>query len=61
MTMTRADVVLPRTGIGQLGPPAPGALDETSKLMADELGWDEARRISKIAAVRQGFETQESA
>jgi glycerol-3-phosphate dehydrogenase len=61
MAMTLADVVLRRTGIGQLGPPASGALDEASKLIAAELGWDETRRLAEISSLTTAFRTRETA
>ncbi len=46
-----ADVVLRRTDLGSASlPPAP-ALDAIATLMADRLGWDEARIASEMAAV----------
>lgn len=46
-----ADVVLRRTDLGSASlPPAP-ALEAIARLMADRLGWDDARVASEIAAV----------
>ncbi len=59
MAMTLADVVLRRTGIGQLGPPGPGVLDDASRIMAAEIGWDEARRLAEIEALVPAFRTEE--
>jgi len=58
MAMTLADVVLRRTGIGQLGAPTPAVLDDVSKLVAAEAGWDETRRLAEIEALRPAFATQ---
>ncbi|MDE2466405.1 MAG: glycerol-3-phosphate dehydrogenase/oxidase, partial [Alphaproteobacteria bacterium] len=43
MARTLEDVVMRRTGIGQLGAPSSQTLDAVVRLMAAELGWDEAR------------------
>src|SRR6202789_2149 len=39
MAMTLSDVVMRRTGIGQLGPPDTATLASVATLMASELGW----------------------
>lgn len=56
MALTLADVILRRTGIGQLGLPTEHALDRASRLMADELGWSEATRVSEVSATRSHYE-----
>jgi glycerol-3-phosphate dehydrogenase len=61
MALTLEDVVMRRTGIGQLGNPGRSALETCSQLMAAELGWSEERRNSEIAAVEQNFRTQGAA
>jgi glycerol-3-phosphate dehydrogenase len=43
MARTLGDVVLRRLDLGTGGPPAPAELDEVARLLAHELGWDEAR------------------
>jgi len=58
MAVTLKDVVLRRTGIGQLGPPASCVLDDVSRIMAAEFGWDEARRLAEIDALMPAFRTQ---
>jgi len=58
MAVTLKDAVLRRTGIGQLGPPASGVLDDVSRIMAAEIGWDEARRVAEIDALMPAFHTQ---
>ncbi|HEX3672905.1 MAG TPA: glycerol-3-phosphate dehydrogenase/oxidase [Rhizomicrobium sp.] len=55
MAMSLSDVVMRRTGIGQLGDPGDAALQSTAALMAQELGWDDARRAREIAAVQTNF------
>ncbi|MGH6871605.1 MAG: FAD-dependent oxidoreductase [Rhizomicrobium sp.] len=61
MAMTLSDVVMRRTGIGQLGDPSPDALETTAALMAQELGWDAARTAREIAAVSGSFRLREAA
>jgi glycerol-3-phosphate dehydrogenase len=58
MALTLADVVMRRTGIGQLGRPAPETLDAVSRAMATELGWDEDRRHREIESLAPVFETR---
>lgn len=55
MAMTLEDVIMRRTGIGQLGPPAPRVLNEVSKLMASELDWNETRRLGEIASAQRAY------
>jgi glycerol-3-phosphate dehydrogenase len=55
MALTLGDVILRRTGIGQLGAPSPAALETASLLMAEELGWTELHRRNQIDAVRSEF------
>jgi len=55
MAMTLSDVVMRRTGIGQLGDPGASALGAVAALMGQELGWDEARRQREIDTVARGF------
>jgi glycerol-3-phosphate dehydrogenase len=55
MAMSLSDVVMRRTGLGQLGDPGDAALQSTAALMAQELGWDDARRAREIAAVQTNF------
>ena len=61
MALTLDDVVMRRTGIGQLGPPPDETLDTVSKIMAGELGWDEMRRAREISALAPWFKTREAA
>jgi len=56
MAMSLGDVVLRRTGIGQLGDPGAEALAKTADLMASELGWDGARKQREIDAVARTFQ-----
>ena len=58
MAVTLKDVVLRRTGIGQLGPPASCVLDDVPRIMAAEFGWDEARRLAEIDTLMPAFRTQ---
>ncbi len=58
MALTLDDVVMRRTGIGQLGEPSPAALATAAAIMADELGWNAARKEKEIAAVLAHFRTE---
>jgi glycerol-3-phosphate dehydrogenase len=55
MARTLEDVVMRRTGIGQLGAPPPQALAEVARLMAAELAWDDGRQSAEITAVGHNF------
>ncbi|HVU21717.1 MAG TPA: glycerol-3-phosphate dehydrogenase/oxidase, partial [Rhizomicrobium sp.] len=48
MALTLEDVVMRRTGVGQIGAPSRETLDIVSNLMAIELGWSEERRAREI-------------
>ncbi len=61
MALTLEDVVMRRTGIGQLGMPAHEALDIVSRRMADELHWTEERCAREIAAIEPFYQTREAA
>jgi glycerol-3-phosphate dehydrogenase len=60
MAFTLEDVVMRRTGIGQLGKPSAAALDAVVNLMAGELDWNAGRTASEIAAVESNFRTQDT-
>lgn len=51
MAMTLADVVMRRTGMGQLGKPPAEALHLAAALMAAELGWAKPRVEHEIASL----------
>jgi glycerol-3-phosphate dehydrogenase len=55
MAVTLEDAIMRRTGIGQLGPPDADALARAASLMADELGWSEARKSAEIASLAPQF------
>ncbi|HEX3944424.1 MAG TPA: glycerol-3-phosphate dehydrogenase/oxidase [Rhizomicrobium sp.] len=57
MALTLEDVIMRRTGIGQLGHPGAVALETCAQLMADKLGWTPDRMRAEIAAVEQNFRT----
>lgn len=57
MALTLADVILRRTGIGQLGQPPQDALERVSRMMAKELAWSEDTRMSEIAAAQSNYRT----
>jgi len=58
MALTLEDVVMRRTGIGQLGHPVDQVLKRCATLMANELGWSEAQRQSEVAVVEANFMTR---
>lgn len=58
MALTLDDVVMRRTGIGQLGDPGRDTLDRVAALMAAELGWDDSRKLREIEAVQANFRTE---
>jgi glycerol-3-phosphate dehydrogenase len=60
MALTLDDVVMRRNGMGQLGNPGHETLNRCASLMANELGWSEARRQAEIGAVESNFNTQGS-
>ncbi|HEY1638952.1 MAG TPA: glycerol-3-phosphate dehydrogenase C-terminal domain-containing protein, partial [Rhizomicrobium sp.] len=53
--LTMDDVVMRRTGIGQLGNPGADRLRRVADLMASELGWDDARKANELATVQRNF------
>jgi len=54
--LTLDDVVMRRTGIGQLGNPGKDRLARVADLMAEELGWDDARRQRELISVERNFQ-----
>jgi glycerol-3-phosphate dehydrogenase len=57
MACTLEDVVLRRTGIGQLGNPGPEALKNAADLMAGELGWSATQKRAELDAIAPIFRT----
>jgi glycerol-3-phosphate dehydrogenase len=55
MAMTLEDVVMRRTGIGQLGDPGADNITRAANLMAGELGWTEARKAWEIQSLAPNF------
>jgi glycerol-3-phosphate dehydrogenase len=53
MALKLADVVLRRTDLGSAGNPGKQALADAARIMAQELGWSDARCRAEIAAVEQ--------
>lgn len=49
------DVVFRRTGIGSIGPPDDPDLRLISKIMSEELKWDESQRIEEIKKVKNYY------
>ncbi len=52
MALRLSDLVLRRASLGKAGQPSSEALEAASRIMARELGWDEARRQSEVKQVR---------
>jgi glycerol-3-phosphate dehydrogenase len=50
------DVVLRRADLGSSGPPAPAVLEQVARVMATELGWDEAR----ARAERRAYDAEDA-
>lgn len=57
MALTLEDVVMRRTGIGQLGDPGEKTLETVGLMMAAELGWSEARKRAEINNLYPIFKT----
>ena len=55
MALTLDDVVMRRTGIGQLGDPGTPAPEAVATLMAAELGWSDDHRKQEIDFVAQNY------
>jgi glycerol-3-phosphate dehydrogenase len=55
MALTLSDVVIRRTGIGQLGKPADVVLAHTADIMAAELNWSADRRNGEIDSVAKSL------
>lgn len=55
MAMTLEDVVMRRTGIGQLGNPGAENIARVADLMAGQLGWSDARKAKEIQSVASNF------
>ena len=61
MALTLEDVVMRRLGSGLLGPMPAKDLDDVSRAVATELGWDEARRQREIESLARLDRTQDAA
>ena len=57
MALTLEDVVMRRTGIGQLGVPGGNVLAVVASIMAVELGWSETRKQAELASLTPYFQT----
>ncbi len=55
MAMTLEDAVFRRTGLGTLGNPGGRALAQAADLMAQELGWSDARKTDELAGINRLF------
>jgi len=61
MAKTLEDVVFRRTMLGVTGDPGEACLERAADILADELGWDAARRERELAVGRARFIAEESA
>jgi glycerol-3-phosphate dehydrogenase len=61
MALTLEDVVMRRTGIGQLGDPGRASIEAVADLMSGELGWNSERRQAEILSLQASFTTREAA
>ncbi len=59
--LTLEDIVMRRTGIGQLGNPGNDALEYIADIAVDALGWSETQRNEEIEAVKANFLTRDDA
>ena len=57
MALTLEDVVMRRTGIGQLGVPGGNVLAVVASIMAVALGWSETRKQAELASLTPYFHT----
>ena len=57
MALTLEDVVMRRTGIGQLGVPGGNVLAVVASIMAYALGWSETRKQAELASLAPYFRT----
>ena len=55
MALTLSDIVLRRTGIGQLGMPSDHALTITAAVAAEALGWSDTRKQQEIASLASAY------
>jgi glycerol-3-phosphate dehydrogenase len=60
MASTLEDVVMRRTGIGQLGYPGDASVEAVASLMATELGWSDARKQTEIQSLKPNFRTTDT-
>ena len=60
MASTLEDVVMRRTGIGQLGYPGDASVEAVASLMATELGWSDARKQTEIESLKLNFRTADA-
>ena len=58
MALHLDDALMRRSGIGTLGRPSPQLIGKAADLMAEELGWDGARREEEIARLSRYFSTK---
>ncbi|MBV8977501.1 MAG: glycerol-3-phosphate dehydrogenase/oxidase [Alphaproteobacteria bacterium] len=61
MALTLEDVVMRRLGSGLLGPMRADELDQMSRSVAGELGWDETRRLREVEGLSRLYRTQGAA
>ncbi|HOZ46976.1 MAG TPA: FAD-dependent oxidoreductase [Candidatus Hydrogenedentes bacterium] len=55
MALTLEDMLFRRTGLGSIGSPGDEALQRIARIMAEELGWNEAERAAQTESVIAKF------
>jgi glycerol-3-phosphate dehydrogenase len=55
MVMTLEDAVVRRTPLGALGHPGNDILEHAAAVVGDVLGWDAARRVGEVDAIRRFY------
>ncbi|MHB8810776.1 MAG: glycerol-3-phosphate dehydrogenase C-terminal domain-containing protein, partial [Desulfobulbaceae bacterium] len=55
MACTLSDVIFRRTGLGTIGHPGRDALERIAMLMAELLGWDQARIRSEVEEIENAY------
>ena len=53
MALSLSDIIFRRTGLGLLGHPGEDVIDKVAKLAAQELAWDEEKKLAEIKVVKQ--------
>lgn len=56
MAVRLGDLLLRRTNVGAAGLPAPVVVDRAATLMAEELGWSDARREEEVRTLAEAYD-----